>query len=225
MTRAAVAALCLGAIALAPGAAAASDEDRHERRERGREERHQRTVDAARILEIVDRMCVACHGTDGNGSTPLTPEFPRLAGTQREYLAKQMHDFRKGRRKSAIMEPIAALLSEAEAEGLATHFASQRPGPVARESWTRLELGRSIYLNATADTASCSSCHLEDGAGNVRYPRIAGQHPEYTVLQLKAFRNGDRDNDKGLVMQAVASKMPDEAMQAVAEYVASLGVK
>ena len=71
--------------------------------------------------------------------------------------------------------------------------------------------------------AACTSCHGPSGAGiPAQYPRIAGQHAEYTAAQLMSFRSGERANDPNKMMRAVAAKLSDAEIKAVAEYIAGL---
>ena len=61
------------------------------------------------------------------------------------------------------------------------------------------------------------------GAGMAsQYPRIGGQHADYTVAQLKAFRSGERANDGAAMMRTVAAKLTDTEMSALAEYLSGL---
>ena len=59
-----------------------------------------------------------------------------------------------------------------------------------------------------------------------QYPRLSGQSVDYVYDQLKKFKNGERgNNDKdasGRIMTAVAAKLTDEDMHALAEYAAGL---
>jgi cytochrome c553 len=182
---------------------------------------HAQGVDRAKAREIVDRLCVACHGVDGNSSQPA---HPKLAGLQPEYLLKQLRDYRKGLRKSALMEPIVKDLTEDEMAGLAAYYAEQKPKPGETRDAKLAEWGRKLYNDGIPDVGlpSCSGCHYGDGVGTPRFPRVAGQHAEYTYQQLRDFASGKRENDRGLSMQSVANRMTDEQMKAVAEYIAGM---
>jgi cytochrome c553 len=173
----------------------------------------------ARVLASTN--CVACHGADGNSSEP---RYPKLAGLQPEYIYKQLNDFKAGKRQSEIMAPIVAVLNAEDFANLAAYFGAQRPAPGAVRDPKLAEQGRKIYHEGRPEVGlpSCSGCHYEKGEGTSRFPRIAGQHAEYTYQQLKLFKEAKRENDRGLAMQSVALNMTDADMRAVAEYVAGL---
>ncbi|MFO1362042.1 MAG: c-type cytochrome [Burkholderiales bacterium] len=178
-------------------------------------------VDKARARAIVDRLCATCHGVDGNSPRPA---HPRLAGLQAEYLLKQLRDFKRGARKSEAMGPVVMELADDEMGSLAAHYAEQQPGPSAARAATLVEAGRKLYNDGIPDLGlpSCSGCHYPDGMGTPRFPRVAGQNAEYSYQQLKDFASGRRENDRGLAMQSVASRMTDEQMKAVSEFMAGM---
>jgi cytochrome c553 len=179
------------------------------------------TVDKAKARAIVDRLCVACHGLDGNSPQPA---HPKLAGLQPEYLLKQLRDYRKGARKSEVMEPMVKELTEDDMASLAAYYAEQKPKPGEARDAKLVEAGRKLYNDGIPDVGlpSCSGCHYPDGMGTPRFPRVAGQHAEYTYQQLKDFASGKRENDRGLAMQSVANRMNDQQMKAVSEYIAGM---
>ncbi|HSD41799.1 MAG TPA: c-type cytochrome [Burkholderiales bacterium] len=182
---------------------------------------HAQAIDKAKARSIVDRLCVACHGVDGNSPQPA---HPKIAGLQPEYLLKQLRDYRKGLRKSEIMEPMVKELTEDDMASLAAYYAEQQPKPGEARDGKLAEAGRKLYNDGIPDVGlpSCSGCHYPDGIGTARFPRVAGQHAEYTYQQLKDFASGKRENDRGLAMQSVANRMNDQQMRAVAEYVAGM---
>jgi cytochrome c553 len=178
-------------------------------------------VDKAKAREVVDRLCVACHGVDGNSPQPA---HPKLAGLQAEYLLKQLRDYQKGLRKSEVMEPMVKDLGDPDMASLAAYYAEQKPRPGETRDAKLAEAGRKLYNDGIPDVGlpSCSGCHYADGVGTPRFPRVAGQHAEYTYQQLKDFASGKRENDRGLAMQSVANRMTEQQMKAVAEYIAGM---
>ncbi len=70
------------------------------------------------------QVCAACHGLDGNSTTP---DYPKLAGQHPLYLAKALRDYKSGKRKNAIMAPMAAGLSARDIENVAAYYAAQPP--------------------------------------------------------------------------------------------------
>lgn len=176
---------------------------------------------AAEAPEVVQTVCAACHGPDGNS---VAPTFPRLAGLQAEYLEKQMREFLSGKRRNEIMDASLPALKTADLTAVAAYYASQKPAAGAVADAKLAAAGKAIFDdgNTTSGVPACSGCHLPTGAGNERYPRLAGQHAVYTVAQVQAFKTGSRSNDKARVMRAVAARMSDDEIAAVAEYIAGL---
>lgn len=178
--------------------------------------------DAAKGQPIVNKVCGACHGADGNSTSPA---YPNLAGQEPEYLYKQLAEFKSGARKNAIMAPNVTNLSQDDMLNLAAYFSSQQPKPRMAKDPVSVEEGRKIYKggNAGSGVPACASCHGPSGSGiPVQFPRLAGQHSKYVQTQLKNFRSGDRANDGGKMMQTIARKMTDQEMKTVAEYISGL---
>lgn len=166
-------------------------------------------------------LCAGCHNADGNSSVP---DYPNLAALNSDYLARQMIDMKSGKRKSAIMSGIMAIVDAKEFPELARHFSEQKPKPPATVDAKSVEAGKEIYDDGITASAvpACSGCHNEDGSGTDKYPRLAGQHIPYVVQQLKNLKSGERDNDDRGVMRAVAKRMTEAQMQSVAQYIATL---
>ncbi len=166
--------------------------------------------------------CAACHGTDGNSPSP---GFPKLAGQHESYIAKQLRDYKSGKRVNATMNAMVLPLSEQDIDDLAAYFAGQ-PVQVGTTAEDQLEVGQSIYRagNASSGVAACSACHGPNGSGNpqAQFPSLSGQHAEYIALQLKMFRKGERANDAGNMMRGVAARMSDAEIDAVSQYVQGL---
>jgi cytochrome c553 len=177
--------------------------------------------DAAKGKATAAQVCVACHGADGNGLTPPNPDFPKLAGKQPEYLLKQLKDFKSGKRKNDIMSGMVASLTLDDMANLALHFSAQKNRPGTASNPELLDFGKKFYTDGNPDQGvpACAGCHQPDGGGTSTYPHLAGQYVNYTYQQLKRFASGDRDNDKGLVMQSLAMRMTEQEMKAVSEYI------
>ncbi len=167
-------------------------------------------------------LCMACHGADGNSTNVI---WPRLAGQHASYLAKQLRDYKSGKRVNATMQGMVAALSEDDIDNLAAFYASQQPTTATFDE-SLLAKGQDIYRGGITETsvAACMGCHSPSGAGNgpAAYPSLKGQHMEYTVSQLQAFKDGVRANDTGKMMRNVANRMSDEEMKAVAAYIAGM---
>lgn len=165
-------------------------------------------------------MCAACHGADGNSGTPANP---KLAQQHPEYLVKQLQEFKSGKRNSAIMQGFASTLSDDDMKNIAYWLTSKKAKPGFATDKELVSLGERIYRGGIADrqVPACAGCHSPNGAGiPSQYPRLAGQHAEYAIAQLTAFRDGVRKNN--LTMNQVAAKMNDREIKAVADYVAGL---
>jgi cytochrome c553 len=164
--------------------------------------------------------CASCHGAAGNSTIVANP---KLAGQAQAYIHKQLVDFTTPNRQQPIMSTYAKALSEEEKTNIAAWLSAQQPKPGAARNKDTVELGRKIYRGGIADrgVAACASCHGATGAGiPAQYPRLAGQHQDYTYAQLQAFKSGARNN--GPMMATLSKRMSDEEMKAVADYIAGL---
>ena len=167
--------------------------------------------------------CLPCHG-GGAAAAPGAPAFPTLDGQHAAYLDKQLREYKSGKRKSAIMAPLIGALKKQQIPAMAAHFASQTPARGAVENPELAARGKVLYEegNRATGVPGCVGCHLPNGVGYQRYPRLAGQRQAYIVQQLVEFKSGARSNDRAHVMRAVAGRLTDEEIRAVAEYVAGL---
>ncbi len=176
--------------------------------------------DLAKGSAAYGNVCVACHAADGNSTTPANP---KLAGQHPEYLLKQLQEYKSGKRANAIMQGMAATLSDDDMRNIAYWLASQKHAPGFASDADLVKLGERIYRGGLADRgiAACAGCHSPNGAGiPSQYPRLGGQHADYTKAQLEQFRNGTRANNAQ--MTGVAAKMTDREIKAVSDYIAGL---
>ncbi|MES2878214.1 MAG: c-type cytochrome [Pseudomonadota bacterium] len=165
-------------------------------------------------------MCAACHAADGNSAITVNP---KLAQQHPEYLVKQLQEFKSGKRANPIMMGMAAALSDDDMKNIAYWVSAKPATPGAAKEKELLALGERIYRGGIADrqVPACAGCHSPNGAGiPAQYPRLSGQHADYAVAQLTAFRDGVRNNS--LQMTGVAAKMNDREIKAVADYIAGL---
>jgi cytochrome c553 len=174
----------------------------------------------ARGQQIAGAVCVACHGLDG--MSPI-PNNPNIAGMPPQYIAKQLQHYKEGSRKNAIMAGMAAGLSPADMKALGEYYFAQRPkyNAVARDK-ALAEKGQKIYRAGIAESKvpACAGCHGGAGAGiPALYPRLAGQWPEYSLAQLKAYASGER---KHPMMNTISTRMRDNDILAVSEYLAGM---
>lgn len=165
-------------------------------------------------------VCQACHTSDGSRGIPANPI---LQGQHPEYLAKQLGEFKAGKRQNAIMMGFAALLTEEDMKNVAAYYASKKAPLGFSQNKATVALGEQIWRGGIAakGVPACASCHSPNGAGiPAQYPRIAGQHADYTALQLSTFASGARANNAQ--MTTIASKMSEAEMKAVADFAAGL---
>ena len=165
-------------------------------------------------------VCAACHGADGNSAVTVNP---KLAQQHPEYLVKQLQEFKSGKRANAIMMGMSAALSEQDMKNIAAWLTTQTAKKGFAKDPDLVKLGERIYRGGIADRqiAACTGCHTPTGAGMPsQYPRLAGQHADYAVAQLTAFRDGVRKNNTQ--MSQVAAKLNDREIKAVSEYIAGL---
>jgi cytochrome c553 len=165
-------------------------------------------------------ICGACHTADGSRGSPANPI---LQGQHPEYLAKQLAEFKEGKRDNAVMKGMSATLSDADMKNVSAFYASKQAKPGFAKNKELIALGEKIYRGGIADRSipACAACHSPTGAGiPAQYPRLAGQHSDYTEAQLIAFRGGVRKNSDQ--MTGVAAKLNDREVKAVSDYVAGL---
>ncbi|MDP2449247.1 MAG: c-type cytochrome [Polaromonas sp.] len=165
-------------------------------------------------------VCVACHAADGNSAIAVNP---KLAQQHPEYLVKQLQEFKSGKRNNAVMKGFASALSDDDMKNISYWVTTQKAKPGFAKDKALVALGERIYRGGISDrqVPACAGCHSPNGAGiPSQYPRLGGQHAEYTAAQLTTFRDGGRNNN--LQMTQVAAKLNDREIRAVADYIAGL---
>jgi cytochrome c553 len=164
--------------------------------------------------------CASCHNADGNSAIAANP---KLAQQHPEYILKQLQDFKSGKRKSPIMKPLASALSEEDMRNVAWFVGSKKVKPGFAKEKDLVALGEKIYRGGIGERQipACAGCHSPNGAGiPAQYPRLGGQHADYTTAQLDQFRDGTRQNSPQMI--GVAAKLNDREIKAVADYIAGL---
>jgi cytochrome c553 len=168
--------------------------------------------------------CAACHGAHGEGAPA---GVPRLAGQNADYMSHALSMFKAGTRASAIMQPIARTLSDAQMRQLADFFSTQKT-PLANAGAAashRLVLaGKQLAESGSTNAAPCFSCHAAGGNGNgARFPRIAGEPARFVIDRLHEFqaRAQGKAPQPG-TMTAVAATLNEEQIEAAAAYLSQL---
>ena len=177
----------------------------------------QAQADEARAKKIVGGVCFVCHGMEGESSSEV---FPRLAGQHWEYIAKQLENFKSGKRKSTAMADMVAKLTPDEMVALGRFFESRPTTVEPAKDKGLAAVGQYLFHqgNKFSGVPACASCHGAEAKGTASLPRLAGQFATYTETQLKLFNKRERTNDNA-VMHAIVEKMTPLEMAAVAEYI------
>jgi cytochrome c553 len=157
--------------------------------------------------------CGACHGVDGNSASP---EFPSLAAQPPLYVLYQLLNFRDGRRKSDVMVPFAAKLSDDDMKDIAAYFTVQKArGPQDADAAV-VAAGKAVEARN-----HCGSCHMPDFSGQKHIPRLAGQYRDYLVKSLKGFRGNTRADLDGMMSEA-SQPLSDKDIDDVAAWLSKL---
>jgi len=176
---------------------------------------------------LAEQVCSNCHRVDGNS---VSPNFPKLAEQQPDYIVAQLKGFRNHRRADPegfeYMWGISRSLTDDQIKGLAAYFAAQKsvsPGPGDPKLVAE---GRKIFDNGlpAKGVPPCSTCHGDHGQGNGEFPRVAYQHSDYVIKQLTVFQRTNERPD-GVAMKAITHSLSDQNMAAVAAYLQQMPSK
>ena len=173
---------------------------------------------------VAAQVCSNCHGVTGESTSPA---FPKLAGQQKEYLAAQLADFkghdRSDSRGTQYMWGFTHLTAK-QVDELADYFSSQSPMRARVGQSTLLTRGEQIFNNGIAENevVACMACHGPKAEGNGTFPRLAGQHASYILEQIRVFKHTDQ-RPRGAAMKQVTHALSDQDMEAVAQYLESIG--
>ncbi len=157
---------------------------------------------------LAQQVCSNCHGVDGQSASP---NFPNLASQTEPYLVEQLTSFRKHSRSDPAgfeyMWGLSRGLTDDQIKGLAAYYAA-KPGAPAPYRTGKAELvdrGKALYAGGMPEKniPPCVTCHGPAAAGNQQFPRLAGQHADYLVKQLKVFQRTD-ERPEGAIMKVIA---------------------
>ena len=168
----------------------------------------------AQTIEEKTRVCAGCHGANGK---PIDKTVPTIWGQQAGYIYIELRDFKRGDRKSDIMQPIASSLERQDMLDIAEYF-SKKPWPDLGQPRASKEVSaRALDANRSI---GCTGCHLDHFQGDGTVPRLAGVSQEYLSKQMADFRNRARGNNPGMSDLMLATS-PDD-LAALAEYLSGL---
>jgi cytochrome c553 len=176
-------------------------------------------ADEARAKKIAGGSCFLCHGAQGESTSEV---FPRLAGQNAEYIAKQLTAFKAGTRKSTAMADMVAKLTPDEMIALGGYYQKMELPKEEAKDPQLAGMGHYIFHNGNkfSGVPACVACHGVNAEGAANLPRLGRQFAGYIETQLKQFNKRDRTNDNA-VMHVVAEKMTELEMHAVAEYLSA----
>ena len=160
------------------------------------------------------QVCAACHGADGNSPTPVVPS---IAGQPKQFIVTALYMFREGRRASALMAPFAEKLSNTDLNDLAAWYSAQKlAAPTKKAVPDNVALGKAI-----TEKNNCVACHTATLVGQQHIPRLAGQHYDYLLDQLKQFKASTRGDFDGTMTSAAQALTPAD-IEVLAQYLSTL---
>src|ERR1700716_4320308 len=166
----------------------------------------------AQSIEEKTQACAGCHGADGK---PVDKTIPVIWGQQAGYIYIELRDFKRGDRKSDIMQPIASSMEREDMLAIAEYF-SKKPWPDLGQPRASKEISdRALSANRSV---GCTGCHLDQFQGDGTVPRLAGQSRDYLTKTIADFRTRARGNNPGMSDLMLATA-PDD-LAALTEYLA-----
>ena len=167
-------------------------------------------------------MCIGCHGILGyQNSFPEIHKVPMISGQSDKYIVAALTGYKSGERKHPSMRGIAGSLSEQDMADLAAFYSAQGGQPVPEAA-----KAPSAAVAALLEKGACVSCHGANFSKPIdpSYPKIAGQHPDYLFVALKAY-TVDGSNVVGRanpIMAGMAKQFKPAELRQIAKYLGSL---
>jgi cytochrome c553 len=168
----------------------------------------------AQSLEEKVQVCAGCHGENGK---PVDKTVPNIWGQQAGYVYIQLRDFKRGDRKSQIMQPIASPFERNDMLAIADYF-SKKPWPDLGQPRAPKDVAK--RAQTANSSVGCTGCHLEQFQGDSTIPRLAGQGRDYLAQTMTDFRTRARGNNPGMSDLMAATAVDD--LTALAEYLSGL---
>jgi cytochrome c553 len=173
------------------------------------------------------QVCSNCHGVDGNS---VSPNFPKLAGQQEDYIVAQLTYFRSHNRSDPegfeYMWGISKKLTDDQIKGLAAYFSQQKTTPNIAGNPAIAATGKTIFETGIPgkDVSACSGCHGETALGNGIFPRLADQHADYMIKQLHVLQKTDQRPAGAMMKPLIHGLMPSD-VAAVTSYLQGISNK
>lgn len=169
-------------------------------------------------------VCAACHGSDGNSQVG---NWPKIAGQNERYLFEQLKLIKSEERYIDVMKGLLDTYSEEDLRDVAAFYAKNVTSLGQSVDDDSLVLGKLLYKvgDYSRGVPSCQACHAANGSGNslAGYPAVSGQHKEYLVSTLLAYKNGDRANGvNAYIMNEISQRLNDDDIEALANYITGL---
>jgi cytochrome c553 len=183
-----------------------------------------REVATSEDASTAARACARCHGAGPDG--PRSGLVPILHGQPSEFLAAALDAYRRARRPSGVMQPVASDLAREDAGEVARYYAGLRaPRPASRSAdAASIERGRQLAEHGEGDARipGCAPCHGTEALKT--YPRLPGQNAAYMINRLRLWKGGlAPGTDIEAIMAPIARALTDQQIEDVAAYFASLG--
>ena len=171
-------------------------------------------------------MCIGCHGIVGYQSTfPEVYKVPMISGQSAAYIASALHSYKKGDRKHPTMRGVATTLSEQDIADLAAYY-SARGVVDGVELPAMPAVQANTQVQALLAKANCASCHGANFSKPIdpSYPKLAGQHSDYLLVALKAYKveNNPNVGRNNAIMASMAKQYTNAELKQIAGYISSL---
>jgi cytochrome c553 len=174
-------------------------------------------------IETKVAMCVGCHGIVGYQATfPEIYKVPMISGQSEKYMVEALTAYKKGERKHPSMRGIAESLSDKDMTDVAAYYAGKSSKKASAEP-----AKPSAEVQALLAKGNCTSCHGANFSKpiNDAYPKIAGQHPDYLFVALKAYKSDGKSTVTGrnnAIMGGIAKQFTNNELKAMSKYIGSL---
>ncbi len=167
---------------------------------------------------VASARCATCHGLDGMSKTPGTPH---LSGQHANYIWAGLSIYKRGERRNRTMHKVVDGLDESDMANVAAYYASLKPfSQIPRKTAAPLPPEEDPFAAVREATAECAGCHGEDGNSDIPgMPSLAGQHVTYLINAMRAYKEGQRNNEE---MQIFAEPLTESAIEDIAYYYAAM---